>query len=179
LVIKTRGARVTHVFPRTPADQAGLRVGDVIVRANEQPIEGDNELGRYVASQSPGGAVQLRFVREGTPRVIDLALSERPARLWEVDAAAAREVRSGYDLQSLPAELAVTLGLDPLTQGVLVHNPGVRPSSDIARYLRAEDVIVSIDGSPVANAQVAVTRLAQLPHERWSTVKVLRPGRAH
>src|SRR6185295_3174103 len=113
-----RGALVTHVFPRTPAYEAGLRVGDVILRADDQPIDGDGTLGRFVASQSPGTPVVLTFARNGQSRIVRVALSERPVRLWEPDPAAVREGRSGYDLQSLTPELAVGFGLDQQAQGV-------------------------------------------------------------
>src|SRR6185436_2490704 len=137
-----RGARVTHVFPRTPAHEAGLRVGDVIVRANDQLVADDVTLGRFVASQSPGAAVALTFARNGDPRTVQVTLIERPARLWEPDPSALREGRSGYDLQGLTSDLAVGFGLDPLAQGVLVMNGEAHPSPDILRHLHAEDIIV-------------------------------------
>jgi WD40 repeat protein/predicted Ser/Thr protein kinase len=173
----SRGARVTHVYPRTPAYEAGLRVGDVIVRANDQTIENDGELGRFVASQSPGAPVVLTFARAGQPRIVQVTLAERPVRLWEPDPAALREGRSGYDLQALTPELAVGFGLDPQAQGVLVVNRDARPSSDITRHLRAEDIIVKIEGRPVVSAQAALAAMAALPLERWDEIEVIRPGR--
>jgi WD40 repeat protein len=173
------GARVTHVFPQSPAFEAGLRVGDVIVRANDQLVDDDAGLGRYVASQSPGTAVSLRFDRAGEPRVVQLRLAQRPARLWPVDIAALHEGKSGYDLQTLTPQLAVTLGLDSQVQGVLVSSTDRRPTSEITRYLQNEDVILTIEGKPVGRAETAAAALAALPLESWGQITRFRPGRAH
>jgi S1-C subfamily serine protease len=122
--------------------------------------------------------VALTFTRGGEPRIVQATLAERPVRLWEPDPSALREGRSGYDLQGLTPELAVGFGLDPQAQGVLVVNKETRPSQDIARHVRAEDIIVKIEGRPVVTAQAAVTAMAALPLERWNEIEVIRPGRA-
>ena len=56
-------------------------MGDVILRANDQLIDSDGGLGRFVASQSPGAPVALTFARNGVPRIVQVALAERGALL--------------------------------------------------------------------------------------------------
>jgi WD40 repeat protein len=173
-----RGAQLSHVFPRSPAYEVGLRVGDVIVNANDQVIRAALDLERFVASQSPGTAVALTFARNGEPLTVRVTLAERPVRLWEPDPLAVHEGRSGFDLQALTPELARTFGLDPSTQGVLLTNKEAHPSADISRYLHFEDIIVKIAGRPVSSALAAAAELAALPLERWNEITVIRPGHA-
>src|ERR671918_1430801 len=61
---KTRGALVADVAEGSPADQAGIRVGDVIVEYNDKPIQDANELPIIVARTDVGQSVKITVLRE-------------------------------------------------------------------------------------------------------------------
>jgi S1-C subfamily serine protease len=67
---------------QSPAQQAGLRVGDIITAVNGQAISGSADLASALISQSPGSSVQLAVVRgSNQPTTISVKLGERPASL--------------------------------------------------------------------------------------------------
>jgi Lon-like protease len=68
------GAEVVLVQPGSPAD-GQLEVGDLIVEANGQPVEGTDDLRAAFASVDPGDRVELTVEREGKP--VDLTVGTR------------------------------------------------------------------------------------------------------
>jgi len=75
--VTRRGAQVTTVSDGSPASEAGLRVGDVIVAFNHAPTPGAESLTAYVRSQSAGDRVTLTVVRDGRSMNIDATLAVR------------------------------------------------------------------------------------------------------
>ncbi|MFL5333336.1 MAG: PDZ domain-containing protein, partial [Geminicoccaceae bacterium] len=65
----TKGAVVAQVDPGSPADQAGIRAGDVIVGVGTKPVASPDDAVRAIRSASRGdnGALALRIVRDGKP----------------------------------------------------------------------------------------------------------------
>ena len=58
-----RGVLVARVEPGRPGERAGLRVGDVLLEANDQPLANPGDLLRIVASGTEGAVLELRLLR--------------------------------------------------------------------------------------------------------------------
>lgn len=69
-----RGAFVTRVLPDTPASEGGLQPADVIVAANDQPIESMEDLTAAVREAGFGGTLVLGVWREGTSMALRIRL---------------------------------------------------------------------------------------------------------
>jgi S1-C subfamily serine protease len=63
----------------SPAQQAGLQAGDVIVAVNGTPINDNTDLSGALANLKPGTKVDLKIVRGTSTSTITLTLGERPA----------------------------------------------------------------------------------------------------
>jgi serine protease Do len=61
------GVIVTAVARDTPAQRAGLELGDIITRIDDAPITTSGDLVRVLRSRKPGDSVTLHYVRVGTP----------------------------------------------------------------------------------------------------------------
>ena len=72
-----RGAVVAQVIPGTPAEAAGIQIGDVIVEMNGEPVVGSSDLRNKVGLLRVGDAVRLTIERDGKPMTIELAVGER------------------------------------------------------------------------------------------------------
>lgn len=75
------GANVLRVESGTPAAEAGLRAGDVIVAMDDKAIGGADALTGYVRGHSTGDQVRLTFVRGGSQQQVDVTLTTRPDNL--------------------------------------------------------------------------------------------------
>jgi S1-C subfamily serine protease len=69
------------VQPGTPAAEAGLKDGDIIVKVNGKSIDGDHPLDATLSQFSPGDAVSIDVLRDGQTITLSLTLGTRPADL--------------------------------------------------------------------------------------------------
>jgi S1-C subfamily serine protease len=67
------------VVPGSPADEAGIREGDIIVRINDQAIDGDHPLDATLSEYAPGDTVTIELLRDGGSQTVELTLGTRPA----------------------------------------------------------------------------------------------------
>ena len=73
-----RGAIVTSVSPKGPAEKAGVKRGDVITTINGHQIADTNNLRNVVAGMAPGTQVSVAALRDGSEQNFRLALAELP-----------------------------------------------------------------------------------------------------
>lgn len=71
----TGGAYVQGVAPGSPADRAGLKVGDIIVALDTQKMKDADEVAAATARLTPGMPVRVTFLRDEPMRVPDLQLA--------------------------------------------------------------------------------------------------------
>jgi serine protease Do len=75
----TGGAAVQIVHSDSPAEKAGIKKGDVIVKWNGQPVSSDGEL-RLMIARTPinGAAVPVTLYRNGKEQTIEVQVGVRP-----------------------------------------------------------------------------------------------------
>ena len=72
------GAEVTSVGDGTPAAQAGLKVGDVIIAVNGERVESADSLVGHVREKTTGDKVTLTVLRDGTSIEVSATLAAKP-----------------------------------------------------------------------------------------------------
>lgn len=77
--LRGTGAGVGDVSPRSPAAEAGLQPGDVIVKINGQRVSGWHVLRSLISSERPGSEVTLRVARGERLEDVRVVLADRPA----------------------------------------------------------------------------------------------------
>jgi serine protease Do len=70
------GAAVADVVEDSPADKAGIEVGDVIVRFGDRDIDGAKTLGQAVAETDPEDKVGVKVWRNGKEKTVHVTLGE-------------------------------------------------------------------------------------------------------
>jgi serine protease Do len=74
------GAVVAELANDSPAVDAGLRGGDLIVEFDGKPVRSPNQLAEIVAGTPVGRTVKLKFVRNGQAQSASIKVAERPGR---------------------------------------------------------------------------------------------------
>ena len=72
------GSLIAGVLRNGPADEAGIRPGDVITAVNDRPIRNMTELMATVAGIAPGNAAKFRVQRQGQVSELTVKIAERP-----------------------------------------------------------------------------------------------------
>jgi serine protease Do len=149
-----KGVLVTQVFPGDPADQAGLKVKDVITAVGGKPVASGRELSAAVASMAVGKDVPVKILRDGKEQTLSVQISERKDP--EEQAARGGQPPEGDELGIRAADLnpesARRFGLDESERGVAVA--AVRPGSKADQGgLQQGDIVKEINRVPVQSVK--------------------------
>jgi len=80
---RSSGFIVTQIEAGSPADKAGIRVGDVIVAANGKPIRSAGDMHNLVGLQRLGESIELELFREGAE--LGLSVMMQPIEINKVE----------------------------------------------------------------------------------------------
>ncbi|OQW38300.1 MAG: hypothetical protein A4C66_02830 [Nitrospira sp. HN-bin3] len=148
-----RGALISDVKAGSPAKQAGLKQGDVIVSYQGTSVEDGVALQRLVTRTTVGARVTLNVIRDGHERELTVRVGEQSddskvAKVQHEDSDAAL---SGLVVEELGQDRARQLGFQG-TQGVVVTR--VDPDSGAERAgLSAGDVIQEMNRRPIKSVK--------------------------
>jgi S1-C subfamily serine protease len=67
------------VIPGSPAEAAGFREGDIIVKVDDQAIDGNHPLDATLSEFAPGDTISIQVLRDGASQTLTLTLATRPA----------------------------------------------------------------------------------------------------
>ena len=139
---------VVDVFTGSPAEKAGLRPGDRVVRIGGKPVQKYQQILRRVALLQPGTPIKVEVTRGGRGFEFTATLAQRPS------VEALKAMNSGGRIDALGIALKP---LDPNAAASLGTEPGLRIEaivpggpSELAG-LATGDVIVEVNRESVAN----------------------------
>jgi serine protease Do len=67
------------IFPGSPAEEAGLQAGDVIVAVDGERVDAETDLSTRILPHSPGDTITLRILRGNTTSEVEVTLGTLPA----------------------------------------------------------------------------------------------------
>ncbi len=73
------GIAVQQVFSGSPADQAGIQPGDVILQVDGKTYNDIKSLHDYISSKKPGDSIRLNVWSQGVKKFVAIKLGETPA----------------------------------------------------------------------------------------------------
>lgn len=181
-----RGVVVRSVSPGSPAVDAGIREGDVIVEYGPFPVWSASQLSRLVRETPVGRKVDLVLHRAGKRMTLTATLAERggalpdnlrnrakpeperrqflfrmpEGRRGDAEPAPAGKPRLGVTLQPLTEQLAEFLGV-PGKKGALVSSVIAGTAGE--GRLRPGDVIVTADGREIAGPEELTRAVSGAP----------------
>jgi serine protease Do len=151
------GVTVSNVIAGSPAESAGLKVGDTITSVDGRDVKSGDDLVADIASRKPGSKAKLAYVRSGKKEETTVTIADRSklfaARLGEEEEGQNNEEpkasKSGLTVANITPDLADRLNI-PAGKGVVVKD--VKPGSfaeDVG--LNRGDVILEVNKQPVNN----------------------------
>ena len=142
-----KGALVASVAKDGPAEQAGVKVGDVIIEFDGKEVRDSNDLPILVARTAVDKKAPLKVLRDKKEVVLSVTIGELKEE--EVVASAKEKGELGLTVQRLTPQIAESLGLERV-EGLVITAVEPGSAGDEAG-LRRGDVIIEIDRKPVRN----------------------------
>ncbi len=174
------GVTISDVVAGSPADQAGLKVGDTITTIDGKKVTKGTTLVDDIASRKPGTKIELGFIRNGKPMEATITIADR-AKLFasrlnddegDNDESTPKQSKFGVTVRKLTPEMADRLDI-PAGKGVIVED--VKPGSfgdDV--NLNRGDVILEINKQPV-NSEEDFARIESSLKSGQDVVFLVRP----
>jgi serine protease Do len=162
------GVIVSRILPKSPAAEAGMKVGDVLLKVNGREIADIQDLRFRLATMPVGGTVKLTIQRDKSQIDLDVALREAS----QSDLAQAKPITGnnplgGATVAKLTQELAQEMGLN-IARGLVVTK--VAPGSNAEhRGFRAKDVVLQINGVTLDSPELLQKVLDQSKGE-WQII---------
>jgi serine protease Do len=172
-----KGVLVGQVNKDSPAEKAGLKAGDVIVRYDGQAATSVRQVRDLVANTLPGAKVKIEIIRDGKEKTVTATIGNQAA---ETTAAAPSQEgasllsKLGLTVQTLTPDLAKQLGVET-EKGVAITNVGEGSLAELAG-LQKGDVIVEADRQPVATVDELEQALAKAKDKSQVLLRVARQG---
>jgi len=139
-----RGALVGRVIPKSPAEKAGIKAGDLIVEANGKTIVDFGQLRSLVGLLRVGEEVDLKLYRDGKPKNISVKIGKDDKVATTITKDVSPRL-AGATFAPLDDDTANAADID---SGVVVKD--VKPDSAAARAgLRPGDIIIAVNRQPV------------------------------
>jgi serine protease Do len=164
----TEGALIADVIAKSPAEASGLKRGDVVIGMDDKPVTEPGQLSRTIAMMPPGTVTNLRIIRDGKERTLEVKVGKQPddraaqAPGFEEEGEDGEVSANslGLQLDTLTDPIRRQLGLDRSVVGALVS--GVAdgsPAGDAG--MRPGDVILQVDRQDVDSPRSAAAALAK------------------
>ena len=177
---EARGALVGEVQNGSPADKAGFKVGDVIVKFDGNPVEGSSHLRNAVAQTVVGKKVKVEVIRDKKSRELEVTIGELPP---EMVGAAPGPIQgegetslAGLEVADLTPAMADRLQIPRTSQGAVITGVEAGSAGDRAG-LHTGDLIVAVNQAPVRNVADFKKQASKLKENESVLMLISRQGR--
>lgn len=168
------GILVAQVMKGSPADKAGLKVGDVIVEVNGKPIDKVRDLQFSIMKTKPGTEVELKVVRDGKKLSLRVKVGQLPEK-GATPGLDTQEGDLGLSLRNPTTEEKRKFGLEgaivvSVAPGSPAYESGIHPG----------DVILRVNNVPIRTKEDfyrAVERLKELGKRK--VLLLIKRGRSN
>ena len=141
---------VTEVTENSPAAEAGIKVGDVIVEFNGKALTKNPDLRAMIVDTAPGQKTTLKIVREKLERIVSIRIGELP----DDDGSQQVEVRDaelGLRVQRITPETSRRLALSSIKGVLVLEVQSGSPAEQVG--IEPADVIREVNQKPVNNVK--------------------------
>jgi serine protease Do len=170
-----RGALVAQVLPNSPADQAQLRVGDVILSYNDHDLPTSAVLPPLVGTSQINRPARLRILRDGKELDVEVTIGELPDDDGTPQLGATPQWpssdRLGLTVRDITPNERKELKLGP-NEGAIVDK--VPPGAAKDAGLRVGDVILRFDTAEIQGAKDLRERIEAVSPGRSVAILVQR-----
>lgn len=147
---KPQGALVAKIFPGSPAEEAGMQVGDVVLEFDNRPVITSSGLPPIVGQTSVGDDVPVKVLRAGGTKLLTVKVGELPeSGVALAGSTEPRPNRLGVTVEELDSDAREQAEVDNGVRITAVASDS--PAAEVG--LASGDVLVMIDGKKVTDRE--------------------------
>jgi serine protease Do len=173
---KPYGALVAQVVERSPADDAGLQPGDVIIEYEGDEIRLSSQLPHMVGRTKVGDTAELTVIRQGDKQTIDVKIGELPTSsdvpVKALKKTPAKANRLGLIVKELDESALQDFGL---SGGVQVMK--IQEGAAYRAGIRQGDVIAKLNNNSFASLEEFNELVEDLPEDKAIPALIIRQGK--
>jgi Do/DeqQ family serine protease len=143
------GALVANVVAGSPAARAGLKLSDLIVAVDGQPVEDPNAFDYRFATRPLGGTAQVEALRAGKSVKLTVPLESAPDVGRDEIVLTSRSPFQGAKVANISPAVADELHLDADTQGVVVTDLADDGTAASVGFQKG-DIILAVNNQKIA-----------------------------
>lgn len=176
---RPRGALVAEVMAGSPAEEAGLQAGDIVLEYEGDDVTLSSDLPPMVGRTPVGESASMVVMRGGEKITMDVEIGRLPEDGGESQSAPENNESNssssplGMKIEPLPAEISESWGIPG---GVIVAEVGRGPALDAG--IRPKDVITELNRKRIHSVDDFEEAVESLPDGSAVSVRVVRQGRA-
>lgn len=179
------GVKIRQIAEDSPAEKAGLKVGDIILNLNGKVVGGMMEFRTLLTSLKPGDTAKILYSRVGETISVDLVLGSKPAKPQFSQRRLEVMERMGGDISQVrdgfPAVIQTDMVLNPEEcggpvldlQGKVVGITAARAGRIRSYVIPAETIVAMLQRKPVAESLAKVKTPEPAP--QLSRTREVRP----
>lgn len=173
---KEQGVLVSDVVANSPAEEAGVHIGDIILRIDGRSLNRPKDLSKLVAQTQSGNTSVLNIMRKGELHTFNVTISAHPNNEVRLAKASSQPQKStgklGVYLSDLTPRARKHFAIERNKRGVLVTD--IEPNSPAAKAgIRSGDIISMVNQERVDSPSGVIARVKQAVEENKSSVLVL------
>lgn len=178
---KAKGALVVRVEQGSPADQAGIEAGDVILAVGDQPVKDSQSLPKMVANLGVGTQTQVVVLRDRKERIVTVTIGklqdENAGPKTSPDAPDAEPDKIGLLVSPATQQELESFGV-PQTQGGVVIRSIEPGSPAFGRGIKPGDYLLELNKKRIATVEDYQAQVKGLSDGDTVMLKVIQEGGA-
>ncbi len=174
---KPHGALVARVLPKSPAEDAGFKVGDIIIKFNGKTLNHSSDLPPIVGVTKIGKKTPVDIIRDGKRQQLAVIIGKLPEdddiQMSKSSPDKTTSKRIGVVVSDIKDDVRERLEING-AGGVIVTEVKNGPASDAG--IRRGDVVMMINNIEIRNAKHFKEVIKKLPEDKSVPVLVHRRG---
>ncbi|MFB0536494.1 MAG: PDZ domain-containing protein [Anaerolineae bacterium] len=154
------GIVIASVMPESPAAEAGVVRGDILLEMDDEALEHPADLERHLDELEPGDQVKLTVLHGDDLRTLTATLGDRHGRPY----------LGLIPCDGLPKDIEVHLARPPVIVEVMPDGPAAQAG------LQEGDMVIAIDGQTVGIEKDLADLIAEYEPGDTVTLEIERPG---
>lgn len=172
---RPKGALLTKVVPQSPADQAGLQAGDVVLSFNDMPINLAHEWFDLTNKAKPHDTFYLTYLRDGKAYQAKGQFGDVADDIAADQKRQQDGVRLGVRLRNLTVLERRALTEQGIQGGVMITSVDLVGNASRAG-IQTGDILVGMNRVPIRDAESFAAQVAALPNKGVVAVQLIRQG---